>query len=105
MSSLISSAATSRLKSTGENLFQKAMDTVGPTGQRVLKGPAKRKKSQTSDRSNVRSAIQCSIVVIHVLCFHKRVSISKVDVVVPRPTDGKRIREQAITKDLRPGKH
>jgi hypothetical protein len=69
----IKQAATSRLKSTGENLFQKAMDTVGSPGQRVLKGPAKRKK----------------IVVIHDLCFNKRVSISQDDVVFPRPTDGK----------------
>ena len=42
----IKQAATSRLKSTGENLLQKAMDTVGPPGQRVLKGPAKRKKTR-----------------------------------------------------------
>ena len=50
----IKQAATSRLKSTGENLLQKAMDTVGPPGQRVLKGPAKRKKTrrrQTKQRN------------------------------------------------------
>ena len=50
----IKQAATSRLKSTGENLFQKAMDTVGSPGQRVLKGPAKRKKTrcrQTKQRN------------------------------------------------------
>ena len=50
----IKQAAKSRLKSTGENLFQKAMDTVGSPGQRVLKGPAKRKKTirrQTKQRN------------------------------------------------------
>ena len=50
----IKQAATSRLKSTGENLLQKAMDTVGPPGQPVLKGPAKRKKTrrrQTKQRN------------------------------------------------------
>ena len=50
----IKQAATSRLKSTGENLLQKAMDTVGPPGQRVVKGPAKRKKTrrrQTKQRN------------------------------------------------------
>ena len=50
----IKQAATSRLKSTGENLFQKAMDTVGSPGQRVLKGPAKREKTrcrQTKQRN------------------------------------------------------
>jgi hypothetical protein len=35
-----------RLKSTGQNLFQKAMDTVGHPGQRAIKGPAKRKKTR-----------------------------------------------------------
>ena len=42
-----------RLKSTGQNLFQKAMDTVGPPG-RAIKGPAKRKKTrrrQTKQRN------------------------------------------------------
>ena len=38
----IKQAAEARLKSTGQNLFQKAMDTVGPPGQRAIKGPAKR---------------------------------------------------------------
>jgi hypothetical protein len=42
----IKQAAKSRLKSTGENLLQNAMDTVGPPGQRVLKGSAKRKKTR-----------------------------------------------------------
>jgi hypothetical protein len=42
--------------------------------------------------NHVRSAIQCSIGVIHDLCFYKRVSISQVDVVVPHPTDGKFVR-------------
>ena len=32
----IKQATKSRLESTGENLLQKAMDTVGPPGQRVL---------------------------------------------------------------------
>jgi hypothetical protein len=45
----IKQAAKSRLKSTGQNLLQKAMDTVGPPGQRAIKGPAKRKKDQTSE--------------------------------------------------------
>ena len=48
----IKQAATSRLKSTGENLLQKAMDMVEPPG--VLKGPAKRKKNrrrQTKQRN------------------------------------------------------
>ena len=50
----IKQAAKSRLKSTGDNLLRKAMDTVGPPGQRVLKGPAKRKKTrrrQTKQRN------------------------------------------------------
>ena len=42
----IKQAAQSRLKSTGENLLQKAMDTVGPPGQQAIKGPAKRKKTR-----------------------------------------------------------
>ena len=48
----ITQAATSRLKSTGQNLLQKAMDTVGPPGQRVLKGPAKRKRPNVGRPSN-----------------------------------------------------
>jgi hypothetical protein len=50
----IKQAAEARLKSTGQNLFQKAMDTVGPPGQRAIKGPAKRKKTrrrQTKQRN------------------------------------------------------
>jgi hypothetical protein len=50
----IKQAAEERLKSTGQNLFQKAMDTVGPPGQRAIKGPAKRKKTrrrQTKQRN------------------------------------------------------
>ena len=50
----IKQAAEARLKSTGQNLFQKAMDTVGPRGQRAIKGPAKRKKTrrrQTKQRN------------------------------------------------------
>jgi hypothetical protein len=42
------------LKSTGENLIQKAKDTVRPPGKRVIKGPAKRKKTrrrQTKQRN------------------------------------------------------
>jgi hypothetical protein len=42
----IKQAAQSRLKSTGQNLLQKAMDTVGPPGQQAIKGPAKRKKTR-----------------------------------------------------------
>jgi hypothetical protein len=56
----IKQAAKSRLKSTGENLLQKAIDTVG---------------SQDNG----------SIPVIHDICFHKQVSISQVDIVVPAP--------------------
>ena len=44
----IKQVAEARLKSTGQNLFQEAMDTVGPPGQRAIKGPDKRKKNQTS---------------------------------------------------------
>jgi hypothetical protein len=47
-------AAKSRLKSTRQNLLQKAMDTVGPPGQRAIKGPAKLKKTrrrQTKQRN------------------------------------------------------
>ena len=44
----IKQAAKSRLKSTGQNLLQKAMDTVGPPGQRAIKETAKRNKDQTS---------------------------------------------------------
>jgi hypothetical protein len=50
----IKQAAQSRLKSTGQNLLQKAMDTVGPPGQRSIKGPAKQKKTrrrQTKQRN------------------------------------------------------
>jgi hypothetical protein len=50
----IKQAAQSRLKSTGQNLFQKVMDMVGPPGQRAIKGPAKRKKTrrrQTKQRN------------------------------------------------------
>jgi hypothetical protein len=50
----IKQAAEARLKSTGQNLFQKAMDTVGPPGQRAIKGPDKRKKTrrrQTKQRN------------------------------------------------------
>ena len=42
----IKQTAKSRLKSTGERLLQKDMDMVGPTGQRVLKGPAMRIKTR-----------------------------------------------------------
>ena len=50
----IKQAAKSRLKSTGQSLLQKAMDTVGPPGQRAIKGPAKRKQTrrrQTKQRN------------------------------------------------------
>jgi hypothetical protein len=50
----IKQAAESQLKSIGENLFQKAVDTVGPPGQRAIKGPARRKKTrrrQTKQRN------------------------------------------------------
>ena len=47
----IKQAAESRLKSTGENLLQKAMDTVGPPGQRVIKEPAKRKRPDVADQA------------------------------------------------------
>ena len=50
----IKQAAKSRLKSTGQNLLQKAMDTVGTPGQRAIKEPAKRKKTrlrQTKQRN------------------------------------------------------
>ena len=40
----VTQAAKSRLKSTGQNLLQKAMDTVGPPGERSIKRAAKRKK-------------------------------------------------------------
>ena len=48
----IKQAAKSRLKSTGKNLLQKAMDTVGTPGQRAIKGPAKRKKTDVGRPSN-----------------------------------------------------
>jgi hypothetical protein len=50
----IKQAAESQLKSIGQNLFQKAVDTVGPPGQRAIKGPARRKKTrrrQTKQRN------------------------------------------------------
>ena len=50
----IKQAAKSRMKSTGENLLQTAMDTVGPPVLRFIKGPAKRKKTrrrQTKQRN------------------------------------------------------
>ena len=37
----VKQAAKSRLKSTGQNLLQKAMDTVGPPGERFIKRAAK----------------------------------------------------------------
>ena len=40
----VTQATKSRLKSTGQNLLQKAMDTVGPPGKRSIKRAAKRKK-------------------------------------------------------------
>ena len=40
----VTQAAKSRLKSTGQNLLQKAIDTVGPPGERSIKRVAKRKK-------------------------------------------------------------
>ena len=40
----VTQAAKSRLKSTGQNLLQKAMDTVGPPGERSIKRAAKRRK-------------------------------------------------------------
>ena len=40
----VTQAATSRLKSTGQSLLQKAMDTVGPPDERSIKRAAKRKK-------------------------------------------------------------
>jgi hypothetical protein len=42
----VKQAAKSRLKSTEQNLLQKAMDTVGPTCERYIKRAAKRKKSR-----------------------------------------------------------
>ena len=47
----IKQAAKSRLKSTGHSLLQKAMDTVGPSGQRAIKGPAKRKDQTSADQA------------------------------------------------------
>jgi hypothetical protein len=40
----VTQAAKSRLKSTGQNLLRKAMDTVGPPVERSIKRAAKRKK-------------------------------------------------------------
>ena len=40
----VTQAAKSRLKSTGQNLLQKAMDTVGPPGERSIKRAAKQRK-------------------------------------------------------------
>ena len=42
----IKQAVKTRLKSTRQNLFQKATDTVGPQGQRAIKGHGKRKKTR-----------------------------------------------------------
>ena len=50
----IKQTGESRLKSTGQNLLQSAMDTVGPPGQRAIKGPATQKKTrrrQTKQRN------------------------------------------------------
>jgi hypothetical protein len=44
----IKQAAKSRLKSTGENLFQKAMDTVGPPRTTSSKRTCQAKEDQTS---------------------------------------------------------
>jgi hypothetical protein len=38
----VTQAAKSRLKSTGQNLLQKAMDTVGPPGEPSIKRAAKK---------------------------------------------------------------
>jgi hypothetical protein len=40
----VTQAAKSRLKSTGQDLLQKATDTVGPPGERSIKPAVKRKK-------------------------------------------------------------
>jgi hypothetical protein len=40
----VKQAAKPRLKSTGQNLLQKAMDPMGPPGERSIKRTAKRKK-------------------------------------------------------------
>ena len=40
----VTQAATSRLKSTGQMLLLKAMDTVGPLGEQSIERAAKRKK-------------------------------------------------------------
>ena len=42
----VTQAAKSRLKSTGQNLFQKAIIGVGPPGERSIKRVAKQKKSR-----------------------------------------------------------
>jgi hypothetical protein len=50
----IKQAAKSRLKSTGQNLLQEAMDMVGSPGQRAIKELAKQKKTrrrQTKQRN------------------------------------------------------
>ena len=44
----IKQAAQSRLKSTGQNLFQKAMDTVGPPRTTSSKRTCQAKEDQTS---------------------------------------------------------
>ena len=47
----VTQAVKSRLKSTGQNLLQKAMDTVGPPGERSIKRAAKRKSPDVVRRS------------------------------------------------------
>ena len=48
----IKQAAKSRMKSTGENLLQKAMDTVEPPGQRVLNDMSSEKRPDVGRPSN-----------------------------------------------------
>jgi hypothetical protein len=63
----IKQTVKSRLKSTGESLLQKAMDTVGPPGQRVIKEPAKRKRPDVGRTSNGthRMIFRIRMVLVH----------------------------------------
>ena len=46
----VTQVAKSRLKSTGQNLLLKAMDTMGPPGERSMKRAAKRKNPRRRER-------------------------------------------------------
>jgi hypothetical protein len=88
----VTQAAKSRLKSTGQNLLQKAMDTVGPPGERSIERAARRKKPRRRETKPRNTSKDVRTIGIHDLCFHKQESVEQVDVIVSSSTDCKFIR-------------